>query len=142
MFYLQLAVKVPATPGAPWYEHTPVSREKLRTFVVSMYQEAGIAPKSNHSLLATGATALSNANVPEKMIKAVTGHRSNALQLYEHTTLQQKQAVSNVLVQGNAAFAAKVQKENSHSVPVHQAPGGSTQLQQVSNSVGFNSLFS
>ena len=136
MFYLQLAVKVPATPGAPWYEHTPVSREKLRTFVVSMYQEAGIAPKSKR------ATALSNANVPEKMIKAVTGHRSNALQLYEHTTLQQKQAVSNVLVQGNAAFAAKVQKENSHSVPVHQAPGGSTQLQQVSNSVGFNSLFS
>ena len=105
-----------------------------------MYQEAGIAPKSNHSLLATGATALCNANVPEKMIKA--GHRSNALQLYEHTTLQQKQAVSNVLVQGNAAFAAKVQKKNSHSVPVHQAPGGSTQLQQVSNSVGFNSLFS
>lgn len=142
VFYLRPAAKVPASPGAPWYERTPVGREKLRTFVASMCQEAGIAPKTNHSLRATGATALFTANVPEKMIKEVTGHRSNALQLYERPTLQQKQAVSSILVQGNAAFAAKAQKENLHPVPVCQAPRGSTQLQQFSNSVGFNSLFS
>ena len=42
-----------------------------------MCQEAGIhGKKANHSLRATGATILFNAQVPEKMIKEITGHRS------------------------------------------------------------------
>ena len=41
-----------------------------------------------------------NAGVSDKLIRDVTGHRSTALQLYERPTLQQKQAVSRVLVQG------------------------------------------
>ena len=35
--------------------------------------------KTNHSLCGTGATALFNTNIPEKMIRDVTGHKSNAL---------------------------------------------------------------
>ena len=42
--------------------------------------EAGVTRKTNHSLRATGATALFNAGVPEKF---VTGHCSNPLHLYE-----------------------------------------------------------
>ena len=46
----------------------------------AMCKEAGIKEKkSNHSLRATGATALFNAGVPEKLIRDVTGHRSKAL---------------------------------------------------------------
>ena len=35
----------------------------------------------NHSLRAMGASAMFNANVPEKLIRAVTGHQSNALNM-------------------------------------------------------------
>ena len=73
----------------------------------------GIAEKkTNHSLRATGATALFSANVPEKIIRDVTGHRSNALELYEHPTLQQRRAVSGVLVQGKQSFTSESEKEN------------------------------
>ena len=65
--------------------------------------EAGITEKkTNHSLRATGATALFNAGVQEKLIRDVTGHRSNALQIYERPSLEQRQAVSKILVQGTS----------------------------------------
>ena len=49
---------------------------------------------------ATGASALFNAEVPERLIQDVTGHKSNALHLYECPTEQQKKQVSAVVVQG------------------------------------------
>lgn len=52
--------------------------------------------ESNHSLCATGATSLFNAGVSENLIHDVTGHRSNALQLYEHPSVIQQQSVSRV----------------------------------------------
>ena len=39
---------------------------------------------------ATGASALFNAGVPERLIRDVTGHKLNALHLYERPTEQQK----------------------------------------------------
>ena len=44
-----------------------------------MCEEAGIHGKKNHSLRATGASAMFRATVPEKIIREVTGHQSNAL---------------------------------------------------------------
>ena len=38
------------------------------------------------------------ANVPEKLIRDVTGHRSRSLQLYERLTLEQRRSVSEVLL--------------------------------------------
>ena len=70
-----------------------------------MCSEAGIhEKKTNHSLRATGASALFNAGVSEKLIRDVTGHRSSALHLYERPTIEQKQSVSKVLVQGDNEF--------------------------------------
>ena len=93
-----------------WYDNVPIGRDKLKTFLEVICREAGIGEKkTNHSLRATGATALFNAGVPEKLIRDVTGHRSNALQLYERPSLQQRQEVSKVLVQG---AEKTVQKEN------------------------------
>ena len=51
-----------------------------------------------------------HAGVPEKIIRDVTGHRSNALHLYERPTVEQK--VSNVLIQGSQ------EKENSGHLSV------------------------
>jgi hypothetical protein len=66
-----------------------------------MYNEANISGrKTNHSLRATGASLLLEANVPEKIIQERTGHRAaTALRLYviERTTADQHQAISNIL---------------------------------------------
>ena len=88
-----------------WYDCVPVGVHKLKNYLECMCKEAGIQEKkSNHSLRATGATALFNAGVPEKLIRGVTGHRSNALQLYERPTTEQLQETSAVPVQGKKQF--------------------------------------
>ena len=56
-----------------------------------MCREAGIGnKKSNHSLFATGATALFSAGVPGKLLRDVSGHTSKALQLYERPSQTQR----------------------------------------------------
>ena len=55
----------------------------------------------------------------------VTGHRSNALQLYERPSLALKKALSGILVQGEKSFADEMDKENtggSSSVALVQKP--------------------
>ena len=131
IFYLR--PKKSAT-GSVCYDNVPIGRDKLTNFLRDMCREAGIAEKkTNHSLRATGASALFTAGMPEKLIRDVTGHRSNALQLYERPSLQQKQEVSRVLMQGSA------NKENApNSGTVARAP---TMKSPVSSNV-FGPLFS
>ena len=58
----------------PWYECSPVGKEKLRKYLATMCEDAGITErKTNHSLRKTGATALFSAGVPEKIIRDITG---------------------------------------------------------------------
>ena len=72
-----------------WYDNAPIGKNKLKTFMEDMCWEAGITEKkTNHSLTASGATALFNARVPDKLIRNVTGHRSNALHLYERPSIE------------------------------------------------------
>ena len=97
----------------PWYECSTVCKEKLRKYMETMCREAGITEKkTNHSLRATGTTALFSAGVPEKLI---AGHKSNVLQLYERQSVAQNKAVSGILVQGKRSFAEGVDKENTSS---------------------------
>ena len=115
ILYLHPKKRAPAG-DLPWYDAMAVGKEKLRTFIQDMCSDAGIEEKkTNHSLRATGASAMFNAGVPDKLIRDVTGHRSTALQLYERPTVQQKQAVSRILVQGTQSFANNkdADKENS-----------------------------
>ena len=58
--------------------------------------------KANHSFHATGATT-----------EIITGHKSNALKLCERPSVVQKEAVSDILVQGKRPFAEEVDKENA-----------------------------
>ena len=82
-----------------WYENVPVGKNKLGSMVKEMCQEAGIDIKTNHSLRATGASAMFHSNVPEKIIQNVTGHRSvEALRKYEHISTEQHRAVSKVMM--------------------------------------------
>ena len=57
--------------------------------------EAGLQGKfTNHSLRTTGVTCLFDNEIPEKVIKEVSGHRSNAVQLYDRTGEAMKCKVS------------------------------------------------
>ena len=68
----------------PKFACTPVGRDILKKFTEKMCLEAEISEKkSNHNLQETEASTSFNAGVLEKLIHDVTGHRSNALQLYE-----------------------------------------------------------
>ena len=101
VFYLQAFTKVPNDPAEPWYYSTPVGKNKLNGMVRKMCDEAGLKPKTNHSLRTTGATALVDAGVPEKLVEEVTGRRSlECLRRYEHTTEQQQRAVSRSMTSG------------------------------------------
>ena len=102
---------------------------------------AGIEEKkTNHSLRATGATAMFSANVPEKVIRDITGHQSNALHLYERPTVLQKQELSKVLVEGKENFdISNVSREASvYKAPTN--PAANSVQQCPSNTLG--SIFS
>ena len=84
--------------GSKWYYASPVGEHKLATMVKDMFGQIGVTGKTNHSLRATGASALFEANVPEKIIQERTGHRSlKALRLYERMTDEQHLEVSSIL---------------------------------------------
>ena len=98
LFYMRPFEKVKPDQSV-WYYSIPVGRNRLSRMVPEMCQLANISGhKTNHSLRATGATALYEAEVPEKIIQERTGHRSlEGLRVYERTSEKQHQAVSNIL---------------------------------------------
>ena len=60
---------------------------KLSGTVKKLCKNAGLQGKfTNHSLRATSASHMYQNNVPEQVIKEVTGHRSDCVRIYKHTT--------------------------------------------------------
>ena len=112
-FYLRPKAKPPACPSMPWFDPVPVGKNKLFTVMKELSMEAGFKEKkTNHSLRATGATALFNAGVPEKMIQKNTGHRSlEALRKYERVSVEQQQATSRILttLDQNTSFSRELE---------------------------------
>ena len=123
IFYLRPSSSFNKNPAGYWYECAAIGRDKLRRFLSDMCEAAGIKEKkTNHSLRSTGATAMFSANVPEKLIRDVTGHQSNALHLYERPTMCQKQELSKVLVQGKENFDAN----NASCIGAPKIPAANT----------------
>ena len=84
--------------GNTWYASQPIGHNTLSKVVASLAEEAGLKGNySNHSLHATAASHLYNANVDEQLISEVTGHRSNAVRGYKCTSNDQLKSVSNIL---------------------------------------------
>ena len=99
ILYLRPKRNTPSVPEAPWYDNVPVGKNCLRTMVKDMCAEVEIYGKTNHSLRASGATALFQNNVPERVIQKVTGHRSlDALRTYEKISTEQHRDVSKVIM--------------------------------------------
>jgi len=126
--YLQPKPQVPADPKEPWFYPNPTGKNTLHSLLHTMCkEEAGIEDKkSNHSLRASGTTAMFAVQVPEKMIKEETGHTSSkALAIYECPTLAHRQAPSKVLAGGpessSSTFSEKL-PSYSHSSPFFPIP--------------------
>ena len=87
---------------AAWFFIQPVGRNTLASMVKNMCSQIGVTGKTNHSLCATGATRLFEANVPEKLIQERTGHKStDALGRYVRTSVVQQKAVLSVICASN-----------------------------------------
>ena len=92
----------------------PLGHNKLSSLVKTMMSEAGVEGYyTNHSLRATAVSRLFQNDVDDKLIKGVTGHRSDALQGYKRETEEQLLKVSKI-VQGQKEKESTV-KENYNS---------------------------
>ena len=89
-----------AESDSPWYDSIPVGKNTLAAMVKKMCKDAGIEERGNHSLRATGASAMFQAGIPEHVIQKTTGHRSlKSLRCYERVSTDQHEQVSKVLMQ-------------------------------------------
>lgn len=101
-----------------WYCSVPLGHNKLQNVIKSMMTEAGIEGYwTNHSLRATAVTRLFQENVDDKLIKGLTGHRSEALQGYKRESDDQLAKVSNI-VQGQAVQKLDNKKKNNTELPL------------------------
>ena len=94
-FYLQsLRKPTPAT----WYGYQVVGEKTIGKIVSDLMASAGYKGYfTGHSLRRTGTTRLSNAGVSTKIIKECTGHRSDAVNKYQVTSADQKEACSHIV---------------------------------------------
>ena len=92
--------------------------------VICMCVDAGIeGMKMNHSLRTTAGSELFHANVPEKLIQERTGHKSlQALRVYEHTTKDQHQAVSEILAANTDSSYEQYVQQPLQPQPPYQPP--------------------
>ena len=95
-FYLS-PLKTPKT--GCWFSISPIGKNKLSKAIANMCKECGIQGyKTNYSLRATAATRLYMSGIDEQLVMERTGHRSTeGIRSYKHTTMEQKEVVSDVL---------------------------------------------
>lgn len=85
--------------------------------VKMMMDKAGIKGHfTNHSLRATAVSRLSQEGVNDKLIRGVTGHRSEALQSYKRETNEQLVKVSKI-VQGQSSETTTRQNVAAAQIP-------------------------
>ena len=97
-----------------------LGHNQLSSMLKDMLVAAGVdaVDKSNCSLRATGISRLFISGVPDKLIMERPGHISTkGVQVYERTTTEQKQHVSDVL------SCVKTVNENSKPPGVKTEPG-------------------
>ena len=83
---LYLRPKVKKCPTV-WFCDQPFGRNKISNTAKKLCEIANIQGKfSNHSLRATSASRMFQKDVPEQVIKEITGHRSDCVRTYKKTS--------------------------------------------------------
>ena len=108
---LYLRCKKNAMPSV-WYCDQPYGVNKLKSTVREICKEAGIEGHfTNHSLRATCASRMYDKNIPEQMIKEVTGHKSECVRLYKRTSDELRKEASNIVSGGECTNDFKVESD-------------------------------
>ena len=109
-FYLRPKAKMsPST----WYCDQPYGNKRIGTTIKELCKNAGFSGKfTNHSLRATSATH--EDDIPEQIIKEVTGHKSEAVRFYKRTNDSMRQHASKV-VSGGGSESKKIKVDESES---------------------------
>ena len=124
VFYLTPLANVPKDATKPWFSPIPVGRNTLSTMVRGICSDGNIlGNKTNHSLRATGTSALFNAGVPEKVIQQRSGHLSlKGLRQYERVTEDQQQAACQILAATKAPTTVTGQQQCAQVTPLGFTP--------------------
>ena len=94
---LYLRPKQKFTPCV-WYCDQPYGKNKVGTTVKKLCEMAKIEGRfSNHSLRATSASRMFHQNIPEQVIKEITGHKSDCVRVYKRTNKDLLQKASNCI---------------------------------------------
>ena len=81
-----------------WFCDQPYGKANVCSTVKNVCKIAGIEGNfTNHSLRATSASRMYNKNIPEQVIKEVTGHRSDCVRIYKCTSDQLREEASNTI---------------------------------------------
>ena len=129
-FYLQSLQK--PTPSQ-WYGEQVIGQNTISK-VVSELMEKGQFEGffMNHSLRRTGGTRLFRAGVDRKLVKEVTGHRSDAVDAYQITGHDQRKMISKV-VQGEIVNVNK-EKLDSNAKKLVNEPSNSPKRDKADSS--------
>ena len=94
-FYLQSRAK--PTPKL-WYQEQCVGKNSIAKVVKELLKSCKIDRFFiNHSLRRSGGMRLFNEGVDRKLVKEITGHRSDAIDAYQVTSHQQREMCSKIL---------------------------------------------
>ena len=94
-FYLQ---SLRNTHPKQWYGREVVGQNRVKEVVKELLSSAKIDGYfTNHSLRRTGGSRLFQAGVERKLVKEVTGHRSDAVDCYQITSEEQRAMLSNII---------------------------------------------
>ena len=95
------------TPSV-WFCDAPYGKNKVSSNVKDICKLAEIPGKfSNHSLRATSATRMFAKEVPEQVIKEITGHKSECVRVYKRTSSEILQRASNSIADENVSESSK-----------------------------------
>ena len=107
----------------------PLGHNKLNSMVKTMMSEAGVEGYyPNHSLRATAVSRLFRNDVGDKLIKWVTGHRSDALQRYKRETEEHLLKVSKIVHGQKQKESTKKENSNSALTSALEIPSSSGTL--------------
>ena len=94
-FYLR---PIQRKPNAPSFMSVQIGINTINQMLSKMCEQAGLEHRTNHSLRATGASNMFQANLPEHVIQSRTGHLSlKALRTYERVTEDQQKEACKIL---------------------------------------------
>ena len=100
-----------------WYGDQPYGFNKIKKTIKELCKEAGFDGHfTNHSLRASCATRMYDNDVPEQVIKEVTGHRSECVRTYKRTSEKLKEVASRAVSGGEAHSSSSQSFTNDVSV--------------------------